>query len=175
MRNFILLALLLPSVSFGAAYKCKDASGHITFTDKKCEFDSAPQKVWDSDLGSTQYPPMFSGSTSAEARAADAVRGTDARGGQSRGAAMVDAGASGGYQCSTGTQSWVQDTPCPAQTTERRSSTVRHSDGTWTSIDTDHAAHVDQRVLSHDALCNSLDQASSTYERNKIKSRAGCK
>lgn len=51
------------AVTFGPAlvhaanvYKCKDDKGGIVFTDKKCEYDAAPQRIWDSQLG----PPSVS-------------------------------------------------------------------------------------------------------------------
>lgn len=68
----LIAALLLFAAAAGApaanVYKCKDDKGNIVYTDKKCDPDAKPQRIWDSHLGDVAYPAMFSGATPDEAR-----------------------------------------------------------------------------------------------------------
>jgi hypothetical protein len=181
-RSLILLisviALSIASSVAAPVYKCKDEKGKVTFTDKKCDAEAKPQRIWDSNLGGSSYPDTFSGATPEESAAANAARGQG--GGETM---MVNAPVESrqeaeGYVCSTGMKSWVQNYPCPASVREPRVTHFTHSDGTWTDIETRSPTSVDQRGLSHSALCAELARPSyeneSTYERAKMKRASGC-
>ena len=170
----VLLGLALMSDALAASvYKCTDADGKVVYTDKKCAAETAPQRIWDNKLGSTAYPVMFSGATPDEARAVNSGQAS----------ASTDVAETpvesrrdgGGYLCRTGRKSWVQDTPCPSMINEERTTVFTHRDGTSSSMTTDGASHVHQEQLSHDGLCNNLDAAASTYERNRMAKENGCR
>lgn len=164
------LSLACPAAAIAASvYKCKDAEGRTVFTDKKCEYEATPQKIWDSNLSSQQYPPMFSGATPEEAQAADRlVQGTQ----QDQ---TIRTPQPGGYLCSAGSKTWVQTSSCPSVIGVPRTTTIRHGDGSYSQITRDSPTHVHQDELSRDALCANLGAALSAYERNRIATERGCR
>jgi hypothetical protein len=59
----------------GPAYKCVQPDGKIVFTDKKCDAQATPVKIWDSNLGGSEYPVTFSGAEPSELAPTDHPRG----------------------------------------------------------------------------------------------------
>ena len=127
-------------------------------------------KIWDSNLGGTEYPVTFSGADPSETRSAAPAQQDDVP------QAVQQSHGPGGYQCSSGNSTWVQTAPCPHTMEIPHTTTIRHSDGTWTTVDSDRPTHVHQQRLSHDALCNSLhgDAGVSSYDKNRMQSDANC-
>jgi len=170
---FAAIGILVATTTFAAPiYKCKDDKGNVVFTDKKCDSDAKPKRVWDNHLGDVVYPATFSGATPDEVQAGMNLRaGIDSSQAQ---AVDNNADGKGGFLCSTGRNEWVQDTPCPAMLDEDHTTYIQHSDGTGSSITSDRATHVHQTQLSHDALCRNLSATTNTFERNRIARSAGC-
>lgn len=191
-----LAALLALSAHAGEVYKCKDANGHVTFTNIRCPEQSEAQH-YGSYRNTEDSPDQYSaaGDAAQEIRDRDAERLETAPSIRpSSGTRSTATSEPAGYQCSAHGRTWVQAAPCPTESSRKVSETVYvrgHLAGTGEPVNgtatrwRDDTVNVQQRGLSRDELCDQMKSGAktaergkgsdSTYERNKIRAANGCR
>jgi hypothetical protein len=144
MRIALILLLATASSSAGELYKCKSATGEITFTNIKC-----PDKTEVEHYGSYVDEPNAPAPVEAVQPQDPAPVPQDPAPMAAAPAPKAPAGAqpvaAAGYQCSANGKAWIQSSPCPATSAK---------------------GSVQQTELSKDEMCAMISMRASTSEED---------
>jgi len=182
MRNakWMLLGVLLTAhATAGEVYKCKDAAGHVTFTNIKCP-DKATVQHYGTYEAAPDSPDQYYQAADTAQSIRDRRAGNDNAPSYSGSLAPASSNAppdTSGFQCAANGKTWIQSSPCPATSsrtvTDAVSGTIvgtgEHVSGTATRRET---VPVTQRNLSRDELCDQLGQRAKTAERGRASDSA---
>lgn len=191
MRIALILLLATASVSAGELYKCKSATGEITFTNIKCpektEVEHYGSYVDEKDAPPPVEPIQPAQPAQPQAPAPMAVAPAP---NPPAGAQPV---AAAGYQCSANGKTWIQSSPCPATSTKTVVEDVdmtgmkidgRPLTGTGT-VERQQTVPVQQTELSKDEMCAMISMRANTsekedngpsasYDRNRLRAALNC-